>query len=128
MCSINPHSTCGCQAESVSKRGGSTMEITDNPVVSPPSAVAQRRVSIFAQINLNVFWIANNFHWQALLAIVIPSMVAKFLGNANKDINLTIVVFWGTLVAVIVNPLVGAVSDYVTFRMGRLRAFMLGGS
>src|SRR5438045_4208814 len=107
------------------------MEITNKPrkiTLVSPSTIEKRPVSIFDQINLNVFWIANNFHWQALLAIVIPSMVAKFLGDTNKDINLTIVVFWGTLVAVVVNPLVGAVSDYVTFRMGRRRPFLIIGT
>src|SRR5579859_3123162 len=108
------------------------MEVTDNPggvaAISPSGAAPQRRVSLFDQININVFWIANNFHWQALLAIVIPSMVAKFLGDAHKDINLTLVVAWGTLVAVVVNPLVGAISDYATFRMGRRRPFMIIGT
>src|SRR5579864_8469355 len=108
------------------------MEVTDNPggvaAISSSGAAPQRRVSLFDQVNINVFWIANNFHWQALLAIVIPSMVAKFFGDANKDIDLTIVVTWGTLVAVVVNPLVGAISDYVTFRMGRRRPFMIIGT
>jgi MFS family permease len=108
------------------------MQVTDNPggnaAVSPPSTTTRRRVSLFDQININAFWIANNFHWQALLAIVIPSMVVKFLGDANKDINLTLVVIWGTLVAVVVNPLVGAISDYVTFRMGRRRPFLIIGT
>jgi MFS family permease len=108
------------------------MEVTDNPggvaAVSPSSTAALRRVSLFDQININVFWIANNFHWQALLAIVIPSMVVKYLGDANKDINLTLVVIWGTLIAVVVNPLVGAISDYVTFRMGRRRPFLIIGT
>ena len=107
------------------------MATIDNPggvAVGLPSPAPQRRISLFDQINLNVFWIANNFHWQALLAIVIPSMVVKFLGNANKDINLTLVVVWGTLVALVVNPLVGALSDYATFRMGRRRPFMIIGT
>src|SRR5579863_4309961 len=107
------------------------MEIIENPgelVVSPPNAAKERRVSLFDQINLNVFWLANNFHWQALLAIVIPSMVVKFLGDANKDINLAMVVIWGTLVAVVVNPLTGAISDYATFRMGRRRPFLIVGT
>jgi len=55
-------------------------------------------------------------------------MVAKLLGDAHKDINLTLVVAWGTLVAVVVNPLVGAISDYATFRMGRRRPFMIIGT
>ncbi len=107
------------------------MEITDKPGsvdFSPSSPAALRRVSLFQQININVFWIANNFHWQALLAIVIPSMVAKLLDPAQKDINLALVVIWGTLVAVVVNPLIGAISDYATFRMGRRRPFMIWGT
>ena len=96
-----------------------TIENPGGVAVGLTSLTAQQRVSFFDQINLNVFWIANNFHWQALLAIVIPSMVVKFLGNANKDIDFTLVIVWGTLVALIVNPLVGALSDYATFRMGR---------
>ncbi len=55
-------------------------------------------------------------------------MVAKFLDPAQKDINLALVVIWGTLVAVAVNPLVGAISDYVTFRMGRRRPFLIIGT
>lgn len=106
------------------------MEISEpsGEAASPVSAAPARRVSIFDQININSFWIANNFHWQALLAIVIPSMVVKFLGESNKDINLALVVVWGTVVAVVVNPLVGAISDYATFRMGRRRPFMIAGT
>ena len=105
------------------------MEITEpSGEITPVGIAPTRRVSIFDQINLNAFWIANNFHWQALLAIVIPSMVVKFLGEADKDINLALVVIWGTLVAIIVNPLVGAISDYATFRMGRRRPFMIIGT
>src|SRR3989440_2797861 len=107
------------------------MEIIDNPggvEISSAAVAKERHVSIFEQINMNVFWIANNFHWQALLAIVIPSMVAKFLDPAQKDINLALVVIWGTLVAVAVNPLVGAISDYATFRLGRRRPFLIIGT
>lgn len=106
------------------------MEISEPPgeVITPAVVAPTRRVSIFDQMNINAFWIANNFHWQALLAIVLPSMVVKFLGDANKDINLAEVVIWGTVVAVVVNPLVGAISDYATFRMGRRRPFMIVGT
>ena len=99
-------------------------EFSTRPTDVPPA----RRVSIFEHMNINAFWIANNFHWQALLAVVIPSMVVKFFGDANKDIDLALIVVWGTVVAVIVNPLVGAFSDYATFRMGRRRPFMIIGT
>ena len=93
----------------------------DTPTVSRP-------VSLFEQININVFWLANQFHWNAIIAVIIPSMVARLLDPAHKDINLPLVVIWGTLVAVVVNPLVGAFSDYATFRLGRRRPFMIIGT
>jgi MFS family permease len=106
------------------------MEISENAgeVALGSAAPPLRRVTLFEQININAFWIANNFHWQALLAVVIPSMVAKFLPVSQEAINLTTVVLWGTVVAVIVNPLVGALSDYATFRLGRRRPFMIIGT
>jgi len=106
------------------------MEMTDRPDISVRTQIPaeRRRLSIFDQVNLNVFWIANNFHWQALLSIVIPSMVATLLDPSHKDINLAIVVNAGTLVAVVVNPLIGAISDYATFRLGRRRPFMIVGT
>jgi MFS family permease len=88
----------------------------------------KQRLSLLEQVNLNVFWIANQFHWQALLAVTIPSMVAHLLDPAQKSINLAIVVTAGTLVALVVNPLVGALSDYATFRLGRRRPFMIFGT
>jgi len=103
-------------------------EPSDEVASGSGSAEPARRISLLDQVNINVFWIANNFHWQALLAVVLPSMVVKFLGEDNKDINLAMVVIWGTVVAVVVNPLVGAISDYATFRMGRRRPFMIVGT
>ena len=106
------------------------MEMTDRPDISVGTSIAeeQRKLPIFGLINLNVFWIANQFHWQALQAVVIPSMVAHFLDPNRKDINLATVVIAGTLVAFVVNPLVGAFSDYATFKMGRRRPFMIVGT
>ncbi len=105
------------------------MEITNKPeeivaVSSPPT----RPISLFRQININVFWLANQFHWNALIAIIIPSMIAKLLDPAQRDINLPLVIVWGTFAAVFVNPFVGAISDYVTFRLGRRRPFMIVGT
>jgi Na+/melibiose symporter-like transporter len=101
--------------------------IPSEVVVGPPSPATEQRISLFEQININVFWIAHNFLWQALLSIILPSMVAKYFGDANKDINFPLVIIWGTVVALIVNPVVGAISDSVTFRMGRRRPFLIIG-
>lgn len=108
------------------------MEVTNQPHqpadIATKAPATQRPQSLFALVNINLFWLANQFHWQALLAIVIPSMVARFLDPRFKAINLSAVVTLGTLVAFIVNPLAGAVSDYIRLRIGRRRPFMIVGT
>src|SRR5438874_1912659 len=104
------------------------MEMTPGEVVvGPPSPATERHVSLFEQISMNVFWMATNFLWGPLNAIIIPSMLAKYFGDANKDINFPLVVIWGILVALIVQPAAGALSDHVTFRLGRRRPFLMIG-
>src|SRR6266581_4166714 len=98
------------------------MEITEPPKdisASSPGSTNLRPITFFDQININMYWMAYQFHWQALQAIVIPSMVAHFLDPRFKAINLSTVVTLGTIVAFIVNPLAGAISDHARFRMGR---------
>ncbi len=85
-----------------------------------------RRLSVMEHVWMNLFWFANNVHWGALLSIVIPSQVDKFLGN--KELNLPLVVVWGTVVAVLVHPWAGALSDRIRSRMGRRRPFLLVGT
>jgi len=75
---------------------------------------------------MNLFWFANNVHWVSLMSIIIPSQVAKFLGN--KEQNLPMVFVWGTLIAVLVHPYAGALSDRIRSRMGRRRPFLLAGT
>ena len=48
-----------------------------------PAAGSQQRVSLFGQISMNVYTVAGNFQWQSLVAIVIPSLVVKFLGDVK---------------------------------------------
>jgi MFS family permease len=97
-------------------------------VAAPASAVPMRRISQWAQVKINLFWLANNFHWIALISVVIPAQVAVYFGDANKAANLPLVTVGGTLLACFVNPLTGSLSDYVRLKLGRRRPFMIAGS
>jgi MFS family permease len=101
-----------------------------NAPQSLPGSDALPRVSTWQQIALNLFWFANNFHWQALLFVILPSEVGRLLGesSAQEAANYPKVVVWGTLVAILVNPMTGALSDYARFKLGRRRPFMIIGT
>ncbi len=99
-------------------------------MVSSPIATnsTAQRISQWHQIRINLFWFANNFHWIALISVVIPAQVAVYFGPTHKVTNLPLVLVGGTLVAVLVNPLTGSLSDYVRLRLGRRRPFMIAGT
>src|SRR5205807_8101109 len=64
----------------------------------------------------------------AVMVIVMRRRVVEFLDRGEKDISCALVGMSGTLVAVAVSRLVGAISDYATFRMGRRRPFLIIGT
>lgn len=105
----------------ITNKSGDIAVDTSNAANLPP-------VTIFGQINLNIYWLACQIHWQALQAVVIPSMVVHYLDPRFKNINLATVVTLGTIAACIINPLVGGISDYAKFRMGRRRPFLIIGT
>ncbi len=104
------------------------MASMEQPSTLVASATLSRRISQWAQIKINLFWFANNFHWIALISVVIPAQVAVYFGDASKSINLALVLVWGTFVAFFVNPLTGSASDYVRLKLGRRRPFMIAGT
>lgn len=100
-----------------------TASEADIRAVPVPAAPTQAALRVPQLIALNLFWFANNVHWGALLSIVVPSQVEKLFGN--KELNYPLVVVGGTLAAVIVHPLAGALSDRTTARLGRRRPWLL---
>lgn len=99
----------------------SQVALAGAPVAGGDATVA--RYSTWQLFWLNLYWFANNLHWGALLAIAIPSQVEKLLGH--KELNFPLVVAGGTLAALVVHPLAGALSDRTTARLGRRRPWLL---
>lgn len=66
-----------------------------------------RRLSHLDQFFISVYWFGLNFHWGALLPIVIPVEVLKFVPGADKGRALATVFAGGALVALVVMPLPG---------------------
>lgn len=82
----------------------------------------------FAQlIWLGAFWFAISFAWGALLTVVVPSEVLRFVPEAQKGLYLGLLFAGGAVIAMVVSPIAGALSDRSTLPMGRRRPFVLAG-
>jgi MFS family permease len=62
------------------------------------------------------------------LAVLMPNQVQDLSGQAHKVVAFGFVTGLGALVAVVANPLAGALSDRTTSRFGRRRPWVLGGA
>lgn len=78
--------------------------------------------------HVSCFWLAYNFHWGALIAIVIPSQIAAIVGDSRKELYNGIIPSIGALVSLLATPLAGALSDRSRSRFGRRRPYMATGT
>ncbi len=91
------------------------------------ATAARRHLSSPELLYLSLYWFGLNFHWGALLPIVIPAEVLKFVPEAEKGAALARVFAGGAFIALVVMPLAGALSDRSMSSMGRRRPFILVG-
>ncbi len=124
---------------------GSSQEVA-TPAAGGGRAQAIPRRSLWGLISISLFWVALNFHWTALLIIIIPSQVEALLAHGylqshafdagalndfisnNKAVTLALVSSPGLLVALVSNPLFGMLSDRTKGRWGRRRPYILVGA
>jgi len=84
------------------------------------------------QLTLSFLWFALNFQSAALLPVVVPAQILLFVapgsaGNVQQATFLGWLSALGSLVALLVQPVVGALSDRTQSRLGRRRPYILLG-
>jgi MFS family permease len=73
---------------------------------------------------LNVYWFALSYFWNSLGRIVLPVLVPKFVPADIQATALGVLSSAGLAVAVVVQPMAGALSDRSTSRWGRRRPYL----
>ncbi|MGH7902928.1 MAG: MFS transporter [Candidatus Dormibacteraceae bacterium] len=71
---------------------------------------------------------AIGYLWQSLGTLILPGMVQQMVGNAHKGVALSVLEGIGTAMAVVWQPVVGAISDRTRTRWGRRHPYILGGT
>jgi len=79
-------------------------------------------------ITYNLYWLGLNMATGSLTPIILPFVVAHFVGDAVKGTHLGMLRSAGLLVAILVQPAAGLLSDRSMLRVGRRRPFIILGT
>lgn len=82
----------------------------------------------FNYIPININWFALTTRSQVLTPLVIPLLVQQFIGEANKGTYLGMMRLWALMAALLVQSVMGLLSDRSTSRFGRRRPFIFFGA
>lgn len=87
-----------------------------------------RRLRAIDYITVNIYWLGLNFVTGSLTPIILPYMVQQFVPEALKNTYYGGLRTAGLIVAILVQPLAGMLSDRSTLRWGRRRPFIFLGT
>jgi len=87
----------------------------------------KRDIRWYDYITINIFYFGLTARSQTLTPLVLPLLVQVFMGDAVKGAAYGNMRLWALMLAVLVQGLVGILSDRSTSRFGRRRPFILIG-
>jgi MFS family permease len=87
-----------------------------------------KRLSVLQMIVLNTYWLGMSFMWSALHPIVLPAVLLNYVPDAQKNTYLGLLTFTGSIIAILIQPVSGALSDRWRSRLGRRRPLIIWGT
>ncbi len=88
----------------------------------------KKPVSLFHMLVLNAYWVGLSFMWNSLHPIILPAVLLNYVPDARKNTYLGLLTFAGLFIAMIIQPISGAVSDGWASRFGRRRPLIVVGT
>ena len=87
-----------------------------------------KKLSLPQLLVLNAYWVGLSFMWNALHPIILPAVLLNFVPDAQKNTYLGLLTFVGLILAMVIQPLSGALSDGWKSRFGRRRPLLVLGT
>ena len=79
-------------------------------------------------VTMNVYWFGLAFLWNGLHPIILPALLLHLVPEALKNTYLGAMTFAGLILAMLIQPLAGALSDETRLAWGRRRPWMVAGT
>jgi MFS family permease len=86
-----------------------------------------RELPLSQLLTLSIYWLGINAMWTGLHVLILPKRMEAIFGPAAAGLGLGLITIAGVATAVLVQPTVGAISDYTISRWGRRKPFILIG-
>jgi MFS family permease len=77
---------------------------------------------------INAYWLGLSFMWNSLHVIILPAVLLNFVPDNLKNTYLGLLTFVGLVIAMIVQPISGSLSDRWRSSWGRRRPLILAGT
>jgi MFS family permease len=77
---------------------------------------------------VNVLWLGLSSINQTMTPLIVPLLVQQFVGEGQKGTYYGTLRLWSLMVALLVQALMGILSDHSTLRFGRRRPFIFAGT
>jgi MFS family permease len=88
----------------------------------------KKPISLSQMLVLNAYWVGLSFMWNALHPIILPAVLLNYVPDAQKNTYLGLLTFAGLVIAMLIQPLSGALSDGWASRFGRRRPLIVIGT
>lgn len=83
-----------------------------------------KRRAVWQLLAINAYWIGLSFMWNSLHVTILPAVLLNYVPDTQKNTWLGLLTFFGLIIAMIVQPLSGAISDRWQAKLGRRRPLM----
>jgi MFS family permease len=87
-----------------------------------------KKLNLLQLLVLNAYWIGLSFMWSSIHPILLPAVLLNYVPDAKKNTYLGLLTFAGLIIAMIVQPVTGALSDGWKSRFGRRRPLAVVGT
>ena len=87
-----------------------------------------KRLTLVQLLVINAYWVGLSFMWNSIHPILLPAVLLNYVPDAKKNTYLGLLTFAGLIIAMIVQPITGALSDGWKSRFGRRRPLAVLGT
>jgi Na+/melibiose symporter-like transporter len=91
------------------------------------TGLKSRQFGRWDYLKITILVFATTGLWQSIHTIILPIRILDFAPEAEKNTYLGLMTFVGLIIAMLLQPVFGAISDRSGFRMGKRRPFIIIG-